>query len=129
MGSKVYTSEGDSDFSIGIIFMTKYNADDFDSMRNDIDSHIEGTASSAATHESICGFSATLTEVGAVTFDLIPINSNMGNLDKNTGKYTVAKAGTYKVSYGAELTSSPGQEQSLTLHLDGKELTWSKVAH
>ena len=73
--------------------MTKYNADDFDSMRNDIDSepamlqcwdillkpadilgHIEGTASSAATHESICGFSATLTGAGAVTFDLIPIN-------------------------------------------------------
>ena len=35
---QVYTSEGDSDFSIGIIFMTKYNADDFDSMRKDIDS-------------------------------------------------------------------------------------------
>ena len=73
--------------------MTKYNADDFESMRNDIDSetfllqcldilvmidddlgHIEATATSAATHESICGFTATVTAAGAVTFDLIPIN-------------------------------------------------------
>ena len=66
-------------------------------------------------------------------------------MDINTGKYTVAKAGTYKVwtqkitkiiytlnltlkvSYGVELTSSPGQEQSLILKQDGNELDWSKV--
>jgi len=127
--SKVYTSEGDSDFSIGIIFMTKYNADDFENMKNDIDSHIEGTATSAASHESICGFSATVSSVGPVTFDMIPITSNVGTLDTNTGKYTVAKTGTYKVSYGAELASNPGQEHSLVLMLNGKELSWSKVAH
>ena len=46
---------------------------------------------------------------------------------KKTQKIIYTLNLTLKVSYGVELTSSPGQEQSLILKQDGNELDWSKV--
>jgi len=127
---KVVTSEGESDFSMSLMFLTKFDEENIGSVRDELFSAIHQIETDVAAETSFCAHKASTNDVGPVVFDSIYVsNNNINGADFNTGsgEFLAGAAGIYKVMFAMEMVSDSGKEHSVWLMMNGAKLEESKV--
>eukprot|EP00091_Calanus_sinicus_P018103 TRINITY_DN4023_c0_g1_i5.p1 TRINITY_DN4023_c0_g1~~TRINITY_DN4023_c0_g1_i5.p1 ORF type:complete len:201 (-),score=45.60 TRINITY_DN4023_c0_g1_i5:18-620(-) len=128
---KIVTTEGESDLSMGLMFMTKFDDEDLGQVRTEVFNAITEVEDSLKIETSFCAHKETSTEIGTVTYDAILFLSNNNvagaDLSVSTGKFTAGATGSYKVTVGAEMLSDPSQDHYLWVVKNGAKMEETKM--
>jgi len=127
---KIVTSEGESDFSMSLMFLTKFDEENIDQVRTEVFSAIDQIEKEIAAETSFCAHKASTNDVGPVVFDSVYVSNNNINgavFNPGAGEFQAGAAGIYKVMFAMEIVSDSEKEHSVWLMLNGANLEESKV--
>merc|ERR1719495_2158801 len=128
---KVKTSKGESDFSMGLMFATKFDDAELDQARTEIFGAIQDVEGVLLEETNFCAHTEKTNAIGTVIFDAILFlnenNIDDANFDVYKGIFTAGAAGRYKITIGSEMLSSSGQDHYLWLKMNGLKMEGSKM--
>jgi len=127
---KIVTSEGESDFSMNLMFMTKFDEEDLGQVRTEVFSAISEVEADVNVRTSFCAHKAATNDIGLVVYDAVYLSDNNVNgaeLNAGAGTFTAGAAGTYKVTAALEIVSDSGQDHSVWMMVNGAKMEESKM--
>jgi len=128
---KVVTSEGESDFSMGLMFRTNFDEADIDNIKTEIFGAINDVRDTIKSETSFCAHREETKDNGIVVYDAILfLDSNTvpeASMNVYSGMFTAGSTGRYKVSVGLEMLCDGSQEHSLWVEKNGVRLEETRL--
>merc|ERR1712130_1018576 len=119
---KVLTTQGESEFSSSLLFITDFDQDALNGAREDIMAEISSATAEVEDHVTYC---AWWRPTGSSVF-LEDDSCNGGSMDFN-GVFTAMRAGIYQVSVSLQIQVDPATETNIWFQLDGQNVPESLV--
>jgi len=123
---KAVTTAGESDFSMGLMFRTKFDTNGFDDARAEVFGAINEIKDTVSTETSFCAHREVTNENAIINYDAILfLNNNTvsgASMDVSSGMFTAGSSGRYKVAVGLEMQSDSSQEHRVWVEKNGSRL-------
>jgi len=123
---KAVTTAGESDFSMGLMFRTKFDTNGFDDARAEVFGAINEIKDTVSTETSFCAHREVTNENAIINYDAILfLNNNTvsgASMDVSSGMFTAGSTGRYKVAVGLEMQCDSSQEHTVWVEKNGSRL-------